>query len=311
MSKILVIGSSCVDIELIVDKMPECGETVSEKNYCYIPGGSATNSALMFRQFGFDTAICTCIAEDDGGVRLKKYYRKNGIDTRFISLAENMHTGLGVIIANEHRSNRYIFYGGANSGLSAKDVEDAMDFHPDAVFLQLSVPKDAVRMALDICERRHIPVYCYTGQGECYFPSYDYTCVELVFANEKTFADITGNTFEPSNYVINCVKLFEKTKAKNLMIRLKNGNLLLYYRRFHYVETPLCEVTPRDMATSFDTMAATAAYALSDGLSIRESAKFALLIEEMTMTGTGSSASCPNIANMEKFIRDHDIKDLQ
>lgn len=310
MKKILVIGSSCVDIELIINRLPECGETVNEKNYCYIPGGSATNAALIFRQFNMKTAVCTALAEDSGGVRLKNYYNSHHIDSRFISRVEKSHTGLGVIIASEHASNRYVFYSGANDKLSAKDIDSAMDFNPNAVFLQLSLPYEAVIKALDICEERKIPVYCYTGHGDCFPIARRYDCVKLIVADEKTFSGLTGESFNEGEYVSNCVKLYDKFKAENIMIKMKSGNLLVYYRKFHYVITPHCEVTPRDLATSFDTLAAAAAASIIKGLEIREAAKTAVLVEEMTMIGTGSSASCPNMANVDKFIKDHGIENL-
>ena len=212
-------------------------------------------------------------------------------------------------MATERESNRYVIYNGANDKLTPDDVGSALTCMPDCVFLQLSLPEETVRAALLQCERKSIPVYCYTGHGAVSPINLSLNCVKLLVSDERGCEALAGVTeFKQSSLVTNCVRLAGSFRADNYIIKLKSGTTLTYNNMLHFLYTPPCEVSPCDPATAFDTFAAAAAFKLIDGGNLDQAAQFAGIIEAMTLEGPGASESCPRSGDIESFKKAHGIE---
>ena len=80
--KVLVIGSSNMDLSLNVYKIPAAGETIiDDGGVAYTPGGKGANAAIALAKLGATTVFCTKLGADVHGQQLYKFYRDNGLDT--------------------------------------------------------------------------------------------------------------------------------------------------------------------------------------------------------------------------------------
>jgi ribokinase len=307
-NRILVIGSANQDLILPMQYIPAGGETITEQTYVYIPGGSGTNAALMFARLGCDCVFCSRIAKDANGRYLTDFYRKNGIDTRFVSIDEKSRTGLEIIIITDTDSNRNIIYPGANSRLSKSDTEFAMTCMPDALFFHTGLPPAPLIHAVKIAKEKGIPVFVDAGHACPDFPLESLENVCIFITNQDGIYDFTGcREFNQNTYIQVCMALANRVTADFYVIKLKNGIALSYDNTFYKLHVPPCEVEIADPATAVDTFAASLVYDFIRNNRIDRACKFANIVESITLSGAGASASVPGTEKIKRFIEENNI----
>lgn len=306
--RILVIGSANQDLILPMQNVPASGETITEQSYVYVPGGSGANAALMFARLGSDCVFCSRIAKDANGRFLTDFYRKNGIDTRFVSVDDRSRTGLEVVIITDTESNRNIIYPGANSRLNSSDTEFAMTCMPDALFFHIGVPQAPLIAAARIASEKHIPVFVDAGHIDPDFPLESLENVKIFITNQDGIYDYTGCTEVNQNtYIQICMALANRVTADYYVIKLKNGVSLAYDNTFYKLHVPPCEAEIVDPATAVDTFAAALVHEFLQSGSIHHACKFANIVESITLSGAGASASVPHAEKIASFITDNNI----
>ena len=67
MGKILVIGSTNMDIIAMVDHLPVPGETIGNGKLARAHGGRGANQAVAAARAGGEVTFITCIGDDDDG----------------------------------------------------------------------------------------------------------------------------------------------------------------------------------------------------------------------------------------------------
>lgn len=78
MKKILVIGSSCVDVIIKVDHLPKRGEDIEPEYQKMLPGGCAHNVAYVIKACGGDVSFLTPVGGGVYGDYMWKHLKKEG-----------------------------------------------------------------------------------------------------------------------------------------------------------------------------------------------------------------------------------------
>ena len=306
--RILVVSSANMDFVMKVGRVPEAGQTVIEKHgYDYIPGGKGANSALALARLGADSVFCTRLGNDSHAQRLKALYAENGIDTRVIVNDKSAPTGLAAILVEETGENRIVVYPGANSKLSALDIEDAMTCLPDAVFLHFEIPTDAVIAAVDFANRKKIPVFVDAGPAKPGYPLEKLGAVEVFSPNETETLALTGIM---PNGVNNCLlaanALMKRVSAKYIVIKLGNRGAYIhdgkYSQHITTYEGPVVDTTAAGDAFS---AAMTLEYMRSRD--IVRAVKYANVVGTLVVGKEGASTSLPTAAQVVRFIEENGI----
>ena len=140
--RILTVSSANMDFVMSVSKIPQGGETQLESGaYQFVPGGKGANSAVAVRRLGGDSVFCCRVGKDANGSILANIYKKEGIDTRFITVDPNTVTGLATIMVEPNGQNRIILYPGANARLTREDIDASFISRPDALLMVSSLQK--------------------------------------------------------------------------------------------------------------------------------------------------------------------------
>ena len=158
--KVLVIGSSNMDLSLNVFKVPEAGETViDDGGVAYTPGGKGANAAVAFAKLGANSVLSTKLGIDSHGRELYNYYKSVGIDTSKIKVDKDSPTGIAVVIKESGGENRIISYPGANLRITRENMTEAFSCMPDALYLNFEIGFSAAVAAAKIAESRGVPVF--------------------------------------------------------------------------------------------------------------------------------------------------------
>lgn len=95
MNKILVIGSTNIDMIACVKHLPRPGETVGEARFMQSNGGKGANQAVAAARLGGDVAFVSCLGDDAGAAALRQQFAADGINTEALFTAKDTPTGHG------------------------------------------------------------------------------------------------------------------------------------------------------------------------------------------------------------------------
>lgn len=307
--RILVVSSANMDFVMRMAKLPEAGQTIVEsRSYDYVPGGKGANAALALARLGADSVFCARLGTDENARRLKELYVDNGIDTRFMKFDRGVPTGLAAIVVEEDGNNRIVVYPGANSSLSEDDVEDAMTCLPDAVFVQLEIPDEAVIAATKFAARRGIPVFLDAGPAREDYPLDKLGALEVISPNENETLALTG--ILPNNSE-NCLKaateLMRKVNTKYVVIKLGGRGAYIHDGKFSQL-VPTYDGPVVDTTAAGDAFTAALTLEYMNSGDIVKAVRYANAVGTIVVSKAGASTSLPAADEVEEFMRERGIR---
>lgn len=98
------------------------GQKIISDDAYFSFGGGAFNTAVNFRKMGLNTGICINIGVDESAHSIIKKLQEDGIDTSLITVDDNNHTALSIIIM-DRKDHIAILHRGANNYLSISNPE--------------------------------------------------------------------------------------------------------------------------------------------------------------------------------------------
>jgi ribokinase len=173
-AEVVVVGSLNQDITVEADRRPESGETVIGRSVSTAPGGKGANQAVAAARAGARAALIGCVGADAAGEALRAGLRAAGVDETAVRTLGDAPTGTALIVVDAAGENSIVVVPGANSCLSAGDVERALEgagaplvgdsagaplvragdaARESLVLAQLEVPEDAIVAAARLAGR--------------------------------------------------------------------------------------------------------------------------------------------------------------
>ena len=302
--KILVAGSTNIDLMLSTPYIPAPGETLlSDGSYVFTPGGKGANTAAAAAALGADTVFCTRVGDDAYGDSLIKLFADKKIDTRYIKVDPSEPTGLAAVMIERGGTNRIIVYPGANAKICESDIESAFTCYPDAVLTQFELNRDSVVACARMAYENDVPLFVDAGAAERDYPLEKLRRVEIFSPNEVEAEILTG--IRPNN-LNNCLRasmaLCGMVDIHYVVLKLGGRGCYVYDGKYCDLVSPY-DVEAVDTTAAGDafTAAITAEY-LRTG-DIIASARFANAVGALTVTRRGSIRALPTREQAEALVR--------
>jgi ribokinase len=139
--RIVVVGSTMIDLIAYADRLPEDGETVVGTSYVTGFGGKGANQAVMAARFGAEVALVNTVGDDAHGTAYLDKLASEGIDTAFMRRMPGS-SGVAPIWVDSSGTNRIIVVPGANAQVLPEVAVEAVEsFRPDVVIGQFEIPQ--------------------------------------------------------------------------------------------------------------------------------------------------------------------------
>ncbi|MFM7781995.1 MAG: ribokinase, partial [Candidatus Limnocylindrus sp.] len=139
--RILVVGSTMMDLIAYVQRLPEVGETLVGDRFQMGFGGKGANQAVMAARFGTPVAMVNAVGNDAYGSAHMENFAKEGIDTTWMRTVEGS-SGVAPIWVDAKGKNRIIIIPGANNSTDPAVAESAVrEFAPAIVVGELEIPQ--------------------------------------------------------------------------------------------------------------------------------------------------------------------------
>ncbi|MFP3597622.1 ribokinase [Chryseobacterium sp. SIMBA_029] len=143
--RIIVVGSSSIDLVLETEKLPQPNETVLAVNSDSYFGGKGANQAVGTARLGASVYFVGCVGMDPLGQQIMRNLVSENVNVGFVYETDRESTGTAYVTTSQGHA-AIVVVPAANKCLSIEHIEDADKyFHTaDLVLIQLEVSMEVV-----------------------------------------------------------------------------------------------------------------------------------------------------------------------
>jgi len=303
LKKILVIGSSNVDLVVDVPHTPKTGETILAKNMLKLPGGKGANQAFACGKLGGNVSFLSAIGDDSAGELLTHSLKSANVNQDCVSKIKDADTGIALIYIDAEGDNCIVVITGANDSCDVDYVtsHDDMLKDCDIMMIQAEVPIDAVLHSIRVAGKYGKTVIFNPAPAPKGLPDDIWKDIDFLTPNESELEILAGvSTDSEENMRVACGKLLEKG-VKNVIITLgARGALLCNSDTF--VIYPAYKVKAVDTTAAGDTFNGALAVALAKGWNLADSIDFANRAAAVSVSRKGAQASIPSQGDIVAYF---------
>lgn len=289
MVKIVVVGSSSIDLVVTSEKRPAAGETVLGEAFSTVPGGKGANQAVAAARLGAEVTMIGRIGDDVYGSTILKNLNINGVNTSYVEPVPDIASGTAHITLAEG-DNSIIVVKGANDWITPEYVQKASAVikNADIVMIQQEIPEETVEYTARLCKELGIKLLLNPAPARL-------LSEEVI--EHTTY--LTPNEHECSILFagINRTEVLKKYPNKLFITEGEKG--VRYFDGNVEKVIPSFSVKAVDTTGAGDTFNGAFAVAVAEGKSYEESLKFANKAAAISVTKFGAQGGMPTRAEVE------------
>lgn len=293
MKKIIVIGSSNVDMVVRTSHLPAPGETILGGEFFMNQGGKGANQAVAIKRLGGNLIFMAKLGNDVLGRQSVGYFKKEGIDTRYIALDEDSASGVALISVDDHAENSIVVASGANMLLNEQDVDKMLEemCEGDILLMQLEIPLQTVEYAARKSFGKGVKVVLNPAPARS-LPKELFRHLYMVTPNRIEAEMLTGIKIANDADVEKVAEEICAMGVKNVIITLGSKGCLIREECVSY-RIDAFKVEPVDTTAAGDTFNGALCVGLSEGMDLKQAAVMASKASSIAVTRMGAQSSIP------------------
>ena len=293
MKKIIVIGSSNVDMVVRTSHLPAPGETILGGEFFMNQGGKGANQAVAIKRLGGNLIFMAKLGNDVLGRQSVGYFKKEGIDTRYIALDEDSASGVALISVDDHAENSIVVASGANMLLNEQDVDKMLEemCEGDILLMQLEIPLQTVEYAARKAFGKGVKVVLNSAPARS-LPKELFRHLYMVTPNRIEAEMLTGIKIANDADVEKVAEEICAMGVKNVIITLGSKGCLIREEGVSY-RIDAFKVAPVDTTAAGDTFNGALCVGLSEGMDLKQAAVMASKASSIAVTRMGAQSSIP------------------
>lgn len=293
MKKIIVIGSSNVDMVVRTSHLPAPGETILGGEFFMNQGGKGANQAVAIKRLGGNLIFMAKLGNDVLGRQSVGYFKKEGIDTRYIALDEDSASGVALISVDDHAENSIVVASGANMLLNEQDVDKMLEemCEGDILLMQLEIPFQTVEYAARKAFGKGVKVVLNPAPARS-LPKELFRHLYMVTPNRIEAEMLTGIKIANDADVEKVAEEICAMGVKNVIITLGSKGCLIREEGVSY-RIDAFKVEPIDTTAAGDTFNGALCVGLSEGMDLKQAAVMASKASSIAVTRMGAQSSIP------------------
>jgi len=301
-NKILVLGSSNIDLILRIPRFHQPGETIRGDEVVIAFGGKGANQAIAAKRLGGRVGFVTKLGEDHYGATYRWYLSKNGLNGRCLLMDKELPTGMAFIELIPKGENRIIVSPGANGSLSEKDLERLANLWKGVnVFVaQLEIPLPTVKLGLQTAKSQGA-LTLLNPSPPVPLPSHILSLVDFLILNAREGQSLSKMKMKRERDLRKIAQKLLNMGAKNVVITL-GANGLFFRSRDEEIRMKAFRVKVVDSTAAGDAFMGGFACGLAEGKTIQEVLEFASAAGSLATTKLGAQPSLPFRKELELFL---------
>jgi len=291
--KIVVVGSSNMDMVVKTDHIPVPGETVLSGSFFMNPGGKGANQAVAVARLGGEVLFVSKMGNDVFGKQFSQLFNDEGIDTRYILSDEDLPSGVALITVDKAGENSIVVASGANANLQTSDMDGALVQIASAgiLLVQLEIPMTTVNYVVKFASANGVKVI--VNPAPANILSEDVLqCIYILTPNKTEASMISGVEVTDLKSAKKAAEVICKMGAKNVVVTMgplgavicKNGQCS---------EVKARKVDTVDTTAAGDVFNGALAVAVAEGKDLEDAVDFACEAAAISVTRLGAQSSIP------------------
>jgi ribokinase len=296
--KIVVVGSSNMDMVVKTDHIPVPGETVLSGAFFMNPGGKGANQAVAVARLGAEVAFVSKMGNDVFGKQFSQLFSDEGIDTRYILSDEDLPSGVALITVDDAGENSIVVASGANANLLSTDMHNALGqiAAADILLVQLEIPMETVNYVIKFASENGVKVILNPAPANTL--SHELLeCIYILTPNKNEAAMISGIEVTDMESAKAAAQIICTKGCKNVVVTMGPLGAVI-------CQSGVCSVVAARKVQTVDTTAAgyvfngALAVAVSEGKTMEEAVEFACDAAAISVTRLGAQSSIPYRAEL-------------
>ena len=303
--KVVVIGSSNIDMVAQVSHLPAPGEPVGDANFMQSLGGKGANQAVAAARLGGSVTFVTSLGNDMYADILKNHFKKEGIATDYIIDDVNHPTGTALIFVANSGENCIAVAPGANYSLlpgSITHFSEVID-EADIIVMQAEIPYETIKKIALSAKQKGKKVL-FNPAPACLIDEELMKAIDILVVNELEAAFISGIDYTDNN-LEEIAKTFLKAGTSNVVITLGSQGVYMKNRK-ETIQLPGCKVNAIDTIAAGDTFCGALAVFCAQREIDREALSFANTAAAIAVTRSGAQPSIPTLDEVKHFILENE-----
>lgn len=302
MSKIVVIGSSNVDMIMKMEHLPARGETVTDAEYMQVFGGKGANQAVGAARAGGDVAFVNCVGDDTFAPVLLENLRHDGINTDHVFREKGIPCGTALVMIGNEGDNYLSVAPGANYRLTPELIDRCTTLirHAEIVLLQYEILPETLAHAIHKASDEGVKILWNFAPAREIDRSL-LSKISILVVNEVEASFLSGLPVETDDQVEKAASVLLSKGVETVIITL--GSRGSYLASSNLSERiPAFRVEAVDTTAAGDIYCGTLAVALTEGKTFSDAIRFASAAAAISVTRMGAQPSAPRRREIEEFL---------
>lgn len=295
MHKIVVVGSINTDMVVRTSHIPAPGETILGNSFFITGGGKGANQAVAVAKLCGHACMIGKVGNDVFGRQAIFNLQHENVDTNFIYSTDEQPSGVALIAVAGNGENSIIVAPGANATLYKEDILKAEEIiaQCDYVLLQLEIPVETVLATIGLAKKYNRKVILNPAPA-AQLDDALLQQIDIIIPNQSETLLMTGIEVTNAEDASWAGTWFHEKGIATVIITLAERGCFISDKSFkgivqaHKVETVV------DTVAAGDTFCGALAVALSEGMYIKDAARFANIAAALSVTKNGAQASIPS-----------------
>jgi ribokinase len=299
---IVVLGSINMDLVGHVNQFPRPGETLTGSAFTTTPGGKGANQAVACARLGALTHMIGRVGSDSFGKVLKDHLVKEGVDVSWVLEDPANHSGVAMILINQHAENNIIIIPGSNASVGSDDLARLEHVLADArvLLLQFEVPMDTVEKAAQMAHARGVRVMLDPAPAKA-LPLDLYRSIDFLTPNQGEAAALVGFPINSERDASKASQILRERGAGWVIIKMGENGVFVAGSEGQRAY-PAIPVKAVDTVAAGDAFNGAMAAALNDGLTVEQAVQWGLAGGAWAVTRPGAQESMPYREDIEKLL---------
>lgn len=292
-ARVVVLGGINIDLVTETETLPQRGQTIFARDFKRFGGGKGANQALAAARMGAVVALIGRVGDDEPGRYLLGELARDGVDVSDVVTTPGP-TGTAFITVDGEGANTIVVVSGANSVVSAADVEAVRVKieAADALVLGLEAPMEASLRAAQIAHAAGVAVFLNPSPVQP-LPDELLAHTSYLVLNEGELRALSGSSDDPNHLLSRGVGALVVTLGER-------GARLVRGSGTHEVDA--YPVRTVDTTAAGDAFLGALAATTTD-LGIESALSFAAAAGAIATTRWGAQPSLPARAEVEALVR--------
>ncbi|HEX9188945.1 MAG TPA: ribokinase [Vicinamibacteria bacterium] len=300
--RVVVVGSSNVDLVMKLPRLPKVGETVTDGVFAQVFGGKGANQAVGAARAGGDVAFVGCVGDDAYGGQVIESLRADGIDTRFVFEEESVATGTALIMVGGEGHNCISVAPGANYRLTPRHVDRAREALAGAAVVgtQCEIPPDTLDRVIALGAELGKPVLLNLAPARAVSDA-SLARLAVLAVNETEAEFLTGLPVASEADVEKVAGALRAKGARTVVLTLGARGAFVAGDGVKAL-VPGFPVEAVDTTAAGDVHCGALAVALVEGRPLLEAVRFANAAAAISVTRLGAQPSAPTRAEIDELL---------